>query len=104
MIDPKLVISPVNKVKNLNVLWDGGLLQDGNPFSGWSLAELDYGTFPAIGFRWNGEEGPSIGTPSAFGKPIWEILPEIIGERAKESVYAYLYENALAVAEVKDVA
>jgi hypothetical protein len=100
MIDPKTVI--YGKLKKLNVIYNGGEHQDGNQYSGWSLAEFEYDGHPKIGFRWNGEEG-KVGTPQTFGVPIWEILPTVVGEKIKEGLYAYLYERALAVAEVREV-
>jgi hypothetical protein len=102
MIDPKLVISPIDRLTNLHVIYDGGERQDGNPFSGWALAEFDWDEAPAIGIRWNGE-GDTLGMPMAgHGKPGWFVLPESVGKSVQEGLYAHLYRGALAVAEVRE--
>jgi hypothetical protein len=102
MIDPKTVLSPKDQLTNLKVIYDGGELQAGQPFSGWSLAEFDWNESPAIGIRWNGEED-GVGTPAAFGRPMWFVLPLPVGQQAQDALYAHLYRRALAVAEVKEV-
>ena len=42
----------------------------------YSIAELSIDNTDKYGIRWNGaEDENSLGTPTAFGKPTWFILP-----------------------------
>lgn len=70
-IDPKMVMSPKTRVKNLNVLIDGG---EGS----YSIAQMDWDNEPAIGVRWNGGEAEGLGNPQSRGIATWFILPEEI--------------------------
>ncbi len=90
-IDPKTVLSPRAAVRNLNVMFDGGLWDDANQsWSGWSLAELNWDGRPAIGVRWNGEVGEGVGSPQSRGLPIWFILPEPLAGVALDRISKHL--------------
>ena len=67
-MNPKMVRSPKQLVKNLEVIYDGG--EDS-----WSLVNLEWDKKPSLGIRWNGNED-SIGTPQSRGIPTWFILPK----------------------------
>jgi hypothetical protein len=78
-IDPRTVLSPRNSVRNVNVIFDGGLWDDDNPrWSGWSVAELIWDGNPAVGVRWNGILGENVGSPQSRGLPTWFIMPEAL--------------------------
>lgn len=74
--DPNTVLTPRGRIKNLQVIYDGG--EDS-----WSLARMLWDNSPIIGMRWNGgfDNGrPTIGMPSARGYPTWFVLPEEVGD------------------------
>jgi hypothetical protein len=103
MINQTKVTAPTDMLENLEVVYDGGERKNGNPFSGWSLAEFDWDSIPAIGIRWNGE-GEGSGMPlGAYGRPLWFVLPEPVGKSVQDALYAHFYRKALDVAEVKEV-
>jgi hypothetical protein len=81
--DPNTVLSPKEKVKSVEVIFDKGPEDES-----WSVARLIWGDSPAVGIRWNGDSRSSIGLPQARGNPTWFILPgdlaEAVLERAKE--------------------
>lgn len=68
-VDPASVISPKNKVSNVEVIHDGG---EGN----WSVAKLKWEGKPDLGIRWNGHYDQPIGLPQSRGYPTWFIVPE----------------------------
>jgi hypothetical protein len=71
-IDPKTVLSPRGSVSNVEVVFNTGPV--GNS---WSVARLLWENEPAVGIRWNGEDGTErgVGTPQARGNPTWFIVP-----------------------------
>jgi hypothetical protein len=74
--DPKTVLTPKGRIKNLEVIYDGG--EDS-----WSLARMLWDNAPIIGMRWNGgfDNGkPSIGMPSARGYATWFVVPSEVGD------------------------
>jgi hypothetical protein len=90
-IDPRTVLSPRGSVRNLNVLFDGGIWDDAKPsWSGWSLAKLTWDGGPAVGVRWNGVLGEGVGNPQSRGLPTWFILPEPLAEIALAHVEKHL--------------
>jgi hypothetical protein len=81
--DPKTVLSPKDRVKSVEVVFDAGPVD----FS-WSVARLNWDDSPVVGIRWNGDQTSTKGLPQARGNPAWFILPEDIAdavlEKAKE--------------------
>jgi hypothetical protein len=70
-IDPQTVLSPKNKVRDLQILYDRGPVDHS-----WSIARLTYGDDQRIGIRWNGDDKESKkGVPLANAHPVWFILP-----------------------------
>jgi hypothetical protein len=56
--DPKTVLSPRDRVKSVEVVYDAGPV-DGS----WSVAQLEWGDSSAVGIRWN-------------GNPTWFVVPK----------------------------
>jgi len=78
-IDPQIVLSPKNRVRSVDVLYNDG------PGS-WSVARLEYDGMPdRIGIRWNGsEDEPGIGNPQSRGKPTWFVVPDELSSLVRE--------------------
>ena len=89
-VDPRTVLSPKGAITNLQVIYDGGLLVEGDPWSGWSLARLHWYGWPATATRWNGVEGEHPGTPNGRGRSQWHILPSPLGEANVKAVTEHL--------------
>lgn len=76
------VVSPRDFVRNVNVIFDGGL-------HSFSIAELEWEGEECFGMRWNvarnewdrkdKQNGSSIclGMPTSHGIPVWFILPTV---------------------------
>ena len=81
--DPKTVLSPKDRVKSVEVVFDAGPVD-----ASWSVARLNWDDSPVVGIRWNGDQTSTKGLPQARGNPAWFILPEDIAdavlEKAKE--------------------
>ena len=77
-IPPSMVLSPKGRIAKLNVIYDGG---EGS----WSMAEMEWDESPALGLRWNGEEG-SIGNPQSRGLPTWFIVPDELAEAIQREI------------------
>ena len=77
--DPNRVQSPKASVgkDSVKVVHNGGESQKDDPWSGWSVAELEWDGHPSVGIRWNGN-GNNVGNPQSRGVPTWFILPEIV--------------------------
>jgi hypothetical protein len=73
--DPKTVLSPKDRVKSVEVIYDKGPV-DGS----WSVAQIEWDGLPAVGIRWNGDSGNSKGTPQSRGNPAWFIVPEELAD------------------------
>jgi hypothetical protein len=69
--DPKTVLSPKDRVKSVNVVFDKGPV----PRS-WSVAEIQWDDQTAIGIRYNGDSESTKGLPQARGNPAWFIVPD----------------------------
>jgi hypothetical protein len=68
--DPKTVLSPKERVKSVEVVYDAG------PVPGsWSVAQLEWDNSVAVGIRWNGDRESTKGLPQARGNPTWFIVP-----------------------------
>jgi hypothetical protein len=86
-VHPSLVISPKASIApgSVRVLYDGGEWREGEPWTGWSVAELEWDGSDAVGIRWNGG-GASMGNPQSRGVPTWFILPDPIAEKVGKAV------------------
>lgn len=78
--DPKTVKSPMGRMEDLNVIYDGGA-------GSWSLATMTWDKQKDnIGLRWNGSDVPGdpfpAGNPTSHGYPTWFILPSPLAEIA----------------------
>ena len=84
-IRPEDVLSPRDKVKNLEILIK-------NDKEDYSIALLEYDGTECVGVRWNttNEEKDNIGTPQSRGIPTWFILPK---EVAKVYLEKFLEEK-----------
>ena len=80
-IDPQTVISPKNKVRDVEVLYDRGPVD-----YSWSIARLIYGPEERIGIRWNGDNESKKGVPLANAHPVWFILPKELAGAVKAKV------------------
>ena len=69
--DPKTVLSPRDRVKSVEVVYDAGPV-DGS----WSVAQLEWGDSSAVGIRWNGDSVSTKGLPQARGNPTWFVVPK----------------------------
>jgi hypothetical protein len=78
--DPKTVLSPKDRVKSVEVIYDKGPV-DGS----WSVAQIEWDGSPAVGIRWNGDSGNSKGTPQSRGNPAWFIVPDELEEAVLEA-------------------
>ncbi len=69
-MDPNLVKSPKNKIKEVYHVFP---IKE----EGFSFAVLKYGTQLRIGIRWDGEEN-ELGYPHSYGYPTWFIIPKSV--------------------------
>ncbi len=76
-VNPRQVVSPKKSISNLIPIYDGGIYESGVEEKGWSVAIMYWDQRPAVGIRWNGEEG-SPGNPQSRGLPTWFILPDAL--------------------------
>ena len=82
MINPSDVV--YSGIENLRIIKNTGK---------YAIAIFNYKGKLSYGIRWHGEDG-DIGTPSAFGKPTWFILPdEIVINKIKIDVTGDKNEN-----------
>jgi hypothetical protein len=68
--DPKTVLSPKERVKSVEVVFDRGPVD-----RSWSVAQLQWDNSTAVGIRWNGDRESTKGLPQARGNPTWFIVP-----------------------------
>ncbi|HEX8711921.1 MAG TPA: hypothetical protein VF730_08620 [Terracidiphilus sp.] len=73
--DPKSVISPKERVKSVEVIYDKGPVD----FS-WSVARLQWDESIVVGIRWNGDRNSTKGLPQARGNPTWFVVPEELAD------------------------
>ena len=69
--DPKTVLSPKERVKSVEVIFDKGP-EDGS----WSVARLKWDDSNVVGIRWNGDSNSTKGLPQARGNPTWFVVPD----------------------------
>lgn len=74
--DPSTVLSPKDRVKSVDVIYDTGPTDEGS----WSVAQLEWDNSKAVGIRWNGDSNSSKGLPQARGNPAWFIVPQELEE------------------------
>lgn len=104
--NPSNVLSPRNKIKNVQVLFDGG-----NKHGSYSVAKLKWNNNDVIGVRWNISENEaynedkksgrkvSLGEPNSRGYSTWFILPDdllsrlVKGGDLNEKLKDYLKER-----------
>lgn len=73
-INPVSVISPKDRLHNLQVIHDQGA-------GAWSLARFQWeGREGCLGLRWNGDERSGVGSPQSRGVPTWFMVPEELTE------------------------
>ncbi|MDE2149199.1 MAG: hypothetical protein KGJ55_05065 [Gammaproteobacteria bacterium] len=77
--DPSHVLTPRSRIRNVQVLYDGG---EGE----WSLAQLEWDNTTTLGIRWNGDADTPIGNPQSCGHPTCCILPEALASTIKAAV------------------
>jgi hypothetical protein len=68
--DPKNVLSPKERVKSVEVIFDAGPVD-----ASWSVARLNWDDSPVVGIRWNGDSKSTKGLPQARGNPTWFVVP-----------------------------
>ena len=78
-LDPNLVTSPKEKVKNVQVVIDEG--EDN-----YSVCLLEWEEKRSVGVRWNGGSDGSIGNPQSRGIPTWFILPKPVAKAYLEDL------------------
>jgi hypothetical protein len=70
MIPPSDVVAPTNKWSLGQVVYDAGPGE---------CAVGVWDELPRLAIRWNGTPDHPLGTPQAYGKPTWFILPPDFG-------------------------
>ena len=79
-VDPITVVSPRNRLRSVDVLYDS---DPGR--GGWSVALLDFDGDECIGIRWNGsQDEPGIGNPQSRARPTWFVVPEELAAVVRE--------------------
>jgi len=92
-IKPNRVVSPRDYVKNVHVIFDGGI-------DSFSIAELEWEGGKSLGMRWNvarrewddpqkingSIEFECKGMPTSRSYPVWFILPEIIANHIPQII------------------
>ena len=73
--DPKSVLSPKERVKSVEVIFDKGPVD-----YSWSVARLKWDDSSVVGIRWNGDSNSTKGLPQARGNPTWFVLPSELAD------------------------
>ncbi|HEX4030639.1 MAG TPA: hypothetical protein VHX20_09775 [Terracidiphilus sp.] len=73
--DPKAVLSPRERVKSVDVVFDKGPVDHS-----WSVARLEWDGSTVVGIRWNGDSRSTKGLPQARGNPTWFVIPKELEE------------------------
>lgn len=84
MVDPETVKAPAHRLTLIKVLYNGGAGSFSVALVKWK--DEDGGEDFGLGLRWNGEEGPSKGTPVSRGVPTWMILPKELNKGVLSSI------------------
>jgi hypothetical protein len=84
-VDPKLVKSPRNMWKLIEVLRNGE--RDGRGDGDASLAIGEWDEARVLAVRWNGsdDDDSGVGNPQSRGLPTWFVIPEWMNEAIVES-------------------
>jgi hypothetical protein len=83
-VDPLTVQSPKGDVRDIDVIYDKGSVQQS-----WSVATLKWKERDAVGIRWNGEPGNmGNGSPQSRGHATWFIVPEEIADAVLKAAHA----------------
>ena len=98
--DPNTVLSPKERVRSVEVVYDAGPIE-----GSWSVAQLKWDETTAVGVRWNGDSVSSKGLPQARGNPAWFILPhELESAVLKAAKEASKSKEAFLIEEYKTMA
>jgi len=82
-IDPTTVVAPTTVISEIEIVYDSH--RDSPEEETWSVARFLWNRKPAVGIRWNGyPDNKGIGTPQAFGKPTWFLVPAELENRILE--------------------
>jgi hypothetical protein len=73
--DPKTVLSPKQRVKSVEVVFDKGPVD-----YSWSVARLKWDDSSVVGIRWNGDSSSTKGLPQARGNPTWFVIPDELAD------------------------
>jgi hypothetical protein len=92
--DPSTVLSPRDKVKSVDVVYDAGPVE-----GSWSVAHITWGDKPAVGIRWNGDSGSQKGTPQARGNPAWFVVPDELQDAVLKAARDAARSKRAAIAE-----
>ena len=91
--NPKRVVSPKKRVRNVRVIYDGGA-------GDWSAANFLFDHKESMGIRWNGK-GSDIGCPQSRGIPTWFLVPDEVAPLIKDLVFKIRSENLGIIEEVR---
>jgi hypothetical protein len=81
-VDPTTVLSPRNRLRSVDVLYNSGPGPDS-----WSVALLDFDGDECLGIRWNGnDDEPGIGNPQSRARPTWFVVPGELTAVVREQV------------------
>jgi len=92
--DPKTVLSPKDRVKSVEVIFDAGPVD----FS-WSVARLKWDDSHAVGIRWNGDKSSTKGLPQARGNPTWFVVPKELEDAVLDAARQANENNQESLAE-----
>ena len=73
--DPKTVLSPKQRVKSVEVVFDKGPVD-----YSWSVARLKWDDSSVVGIRWNGDSSSTKGLSQARGNPTWFVIPDELAD------------------------
>jgi hypothetical protein len=81
-VDPKDVTSPRERLRDLDVIHDGGV-------GSWSAAWFTWDGEKRLGLRWNGRaDEPGPGNPTSRGYPTWFVVPNDLAEALEAEIKA----------------
>ena len=79
-VKPETVLAPKNRVRSLEVLYNGGS-------NSWSAALIGWDGKEKLALRWNGKKNETgMGNPQSRGKPTWFIVPDELSGAIREAV------------------
>jgi hypothetical protein len=92
--DPSTVLSPKDRVKSVEVIYDAGPVE-----GSWSVARLKWDDETKVGIRWNGDAVSSKGLPQARGNPAWFVLPGELGSAVLAAAQALRRQRQATLTE-----